>query len=56
VRDTENTCVCSQKVPNIKSGSRASLFAKFPAPPPDVQKISIVIPHFVPMDDVPIRQ
>ena len=56
VCDSENTCVCSQKVPSIKPGSRASLFAKFPAPPPDVQKISIVIPHFVPMDDVPISQ
>jgi len=56
VRDTENTCLCSQKVTSIKSGSRASLFAKFPAPPPEVQKIGIVIPHFVPMDDVPISQ
>ena len=54
VRDTENTCVCSNKVPKIVSKSRSNLWAKFPAPPADVQKITVVIPHFTPMDDVPI--
>jgi hypothetical protein len=54
VRDTENTCVCSNKVPDISPKSRANLWAKFPAPPADVQKINIVIPHFIPADDVPI--
>ncbi len=53
-RDTEKTCVCSRSVPNIASKSRANLWAKFPAPPEDVQKITVVIPHFIPMDDVPI--
>ena len=56
VRDTENACVCSRKVPSIQSKSRANLFAKFPAPPADVEKISVVIPHFNPMDDVPISK
>lgn len=51
-RDTENTCLCSRNVPKITSKSRMQLWAKFPAPPEDVQKITIVIPHFVPMDDV----
>lgn len=55
-RDSENNCVCSQKVADIPKGSRANLWAKFPAPPDDVQQISIVIPHFTPMDDVPLSR
>ena len=54
VRDTESHCVCSRDVKDIAPGSRANLWAKFPAPPEDVQKISVVIPHFAPLDDVPI--
>jgi hypothetical protein len=55
-RDTENRCVCSQKVADVPRGSRANLWAKFPAPPEDVPRISIVIPHFSPMDDVPLSR
>ena len=55
-RDSEGKCVCSQKVADIPKGSRANLWAKFPAPPDDVQQISIVIPHFSPMDDVPLSR
>lgn len=54
VRDTQNKCLCSQKVTDIKPGSSKNLWAKFPAPPAKVQKVSVVIPHFEPMDDVPI--
>ena len=56
VRDTENKCVCSSGLEEIKKGSRLNLWAKFPAPPEDVNKIGIVIPHFTPMDDVPISK
>jgi hypothetical protein len=56
VRDTENACVCSRGLNSIKPKTRANLFAKFPAPPEDVQKITVVIPHFTPMDDVPISR
>jgi hypothetical protein len=55
-RDSEGKCVCSQKVASIPQGGRANLWAKFPAPPDDVQQISIVIPHFTPMDDVPLSR
>jgi len=54
VRDTDTACLCSRSVPNIDAKSRANLWAKFPAPPDDVQKITVVIPHFTPMDDVSI--
>jgi hypothetical protein len=55
-RDSEGKCVCSTKVPDVAPHSRLSLWAKFPAPPDDVQKISIVIPHFQPLDDVTISR
>ena len=52
-RDSENRCVCSQ-FGAIQPGQRANHWAKFPAPPDDVQRISVVLPTFSPMDDVPI--
>ncbi|MGI8897954.1 MAG: hypothetical protein ACR2IB_06115 [Pyrinomonadaceae bacterium] len=55
-RDTESTCLCSSSVSKIASKSRMQLWAKFPAPPEDVQKITVVVPHFIPMDDVPISR
>jgi hypothetical protein len=33
-------------------GKKKYFVAKFPAPPDDVQKISVMVPHFAPMDDV----
>jgi hypothetical protein len=53
-RDADGKCVCSTNIPDVAPHSRLSLWAKFPAPPDDVQKISIVIPHFQPLDDVAI--
>ena len=55
-RDADGKCVCSTKIPDVAPHSRLSLWAKFPAPPDDVQKISIVIPHFQPLDDVAISR
>jgi hypothetical protein len=55
IRDADQKCVCSREVDSVKPGEKANLWAKFPAPPPDVQKVSVVIPHFTPMDDVPIQ-
>jgi hypothetical protein len=55
-RDSEGKCVCSTNIPDVAPHSRLSLWAKFPAPPDDVQKISIVIPHFQPLDDVTISR
>jgi len=56
VRDSEGKCVCSNEVADVQPGSRVNLWAKFPAPPPEVSKITIEIPHFQPMDDVTIAQ
>lgn len=54
VRDTEKRCLCSVVRSNIEVGERANLWAKFPAPPEGVKLIGVMVPHFAPMDDVPV--
>ncbi len=54
VTDAATNCVCSSGFPEIAPHSSLSLWAKFPAPPDGVTKIGVVMPHFMPMDDVPI--
>jgi hypothetical protein len=56
VRDTEGACLCSRGLSSVASKSRANLWAKFPAPPADISKITVVVPHFTPMEDVRISQ
>ena len=56
VRDADGSCVCSQHIANIAAGSQSVLWAKFPAPPDDVLKITVEIPHFPPIEDVPITR
>lgn len=56
VRDTDENCLCSNPIPSVNAKSRVALWAKFPAPGSDVKMIGVVIPHFIPMDDVPISQ
>jgi len=55
IRDAEKTCACSTGLSNIAPNSRLNMWAKFPAPPPEVTKVTVVIPHFIPMDEVPIK-
>ena len=55
VADTDGNCVCSEHVDDIAPKAQTSLWAKFPAPPDNIQKITVEIPHFTPIDDVPIR-
>ena len=40
----------------MKPGDRSIFWVKFPAPPPDVQTIDIVVPGFLPFEDVPITR
>lgn len=56
VRDTSNSCVCSKGLKDLAPKSSVNLWAKFPAPPETVEKISIVVPHFSPLDDVPLSR
>lgn len=52
VRDTENLCVCSDKLDEVEAKSSATLWAKFPEPPAGVATMTVVVPHFVPLDGV----
>ena len=56
VRDTNNDCDCSRGVRDVAAKSRANLWARFPAPPDNVEKITVVVPKFSPMDDVAISR
>ena len=56
IRDSDGHCICSQRIPNFQPKSSANLWAKFPAPPDSVTKIGVNIPHFIPLDDVPITE
>ena len=54
IRDSNGKCVCSTGLSSIAPGAKKNLWAKFPAPPANVTKLSIGIPHFIPVDDVPL--
>jgi hypothetical protein len=53
VRDAQKKCVCS-RVNTLRKGDRSNAWAKFPAPPETVQKITVVVPGFEPVEGVPI--
>ena len=55
-RDSENHCLCSRGLSGVGPGTRKNLYAQFPAPPDDVQKINVVVPHFLPANDVPVSR
>jgi hypothetical protein len=54
-KDAQGKCVCAAYAA-AKPGGRVNLWAKFAAPPDDVEKLSVVIPPFAPADDVPISR
>ncbi len=56
IADTETVCVCSHEVADIAPGAQVPLYAKFPALPAGVTKITVEAPHFIPLDGVPITQ
>lgn len=56
MRDSKKNCVCSGKLKDLQAGKSLNLWAKFPAPPADVQAVSIVVPGFIPLDDVAISE
>lgn len=56
IRDTGGACLCSRQVQAIAPGAQSVLWAKFPAPPDDVQKMTVEIPHFPPLEDVPVSR
>jgi hypothetical protein len=55
LRDGQSRCACSQGLKGLGAGERAELWAKFPAPPASTDRVSIVVPRFMPVDDVPLE-
>jgi hypothetical protein len=53
VKSADGYCICSELKTDVVKGSRFNLWAKFPAPPADVQKITVIVPSFEPVE-VPI--
>ena len=56
IRDEKRVCVCSRGLKGVDAKASANLWARFPAPPEGVEKISVIIPKFLPLDDVPISK
>lgn len=56
LKGADKKCVCSQGIEDLAPKSRVNVWARFTAPPADVQKIAIVVPHFIPVEDVPIAR
>jgi hypothetical protein len=54
MRDADDNCVCSRKIGKIEPGSQSKVWAKFTAPPEGVNAVTVVVPHFIPMENVPI--
>jgi hypothetical protein len=55
VKDSDSICVCTDDIDAIKAKSSATIWVKYAAPPETTQKITVQIPHFVPIEDVPIH-
>ena len=55
VKDSEGNCECSDNIGDVAPKSQVSLWVRFPAPPDSVAKVAVQIPHFIPVDDVPIK-
>ena len=56
VRSADGNCVCSRGLKTLKTGASANVWAKFPAPPDSVERISVVVPSFMPVESVPISR
>jgi len=56
IRDSAKNCVCSNKLRDLPTGQSINLWGRFPAPPADVKAVSVVVPGFMPLDEVAISQ
>lgn len=53
VRDSQGACICSS-LDTVADGKRMNVWATYPAPPPEVTEVSVIVPLFEPIEDVPI--
>lgn len=56
VKDTSGKCECAELRGSVTKDAPVNLWAKFPAPPATVQKITVVIGGFEPIESIPITE
>ena len=56
LKDSEGNRILDIWYGNLAPGESKTSWAKFPAPPPTSTKISLTLPRFSPLEDVPITQ
>ena len=49
-----DVCRCSSHIQNLWPKAKYTLWAEFPAPPTSITKLNVVVPHFPPVEDVPL--
>lgn len=54
VKDSAGKCECAPIRDSVEKGSPVNLWVKFPAPPESVQKVTVVINGFEPVESVPL--
>jgi hypothetical protein len=53
---TSGKCECTEIRGNVTKDGPVNLWAKFPAPPATVQKITVVVSGFEPIESVPLTE
>ena len=56
VKDSAGKCECTQIRGNVSKDEPVNLWAKFPAPPETVQKVTVVVDGFEPIESVPVKR
>jgi hypothetical protein len=61
LRDTSKQCLCTAgilhsgtELKGVETGQETTRFAKFPATPASVSRLSVAVPHFPALDNVPL--
>lgn len=54
VKDSSGACECSNVKGDVAKDKPVNLWAKFPAPPDSVQKITVIVNGFSPVESVPL--
>jgi hypothetical protein len=54
VKDSSGKCECAPIRGDVDKGSPVNLWVKFPAPPESVQKVTVVVDGFEPVESVPL--
>jgi hypothetical protein len=54
MRDADGKCICTDTLGNVPLNNSVTVWAKFPEPPSEVGKMTVIVPLFLPLDGVPV--